>query len=325
MRVAVIGTESLGVRGLCCMVEAGTRRFLIDPGVALGYRRRGLLPHPCQVAVGAAVREAIVSSFTAATDVVLSHYHGDHIPLADANPYQLALGRIPPLAGVSLWCKGSAGISFRSRARKDELVKYTRATSIDAEGMEGPELSFSGPIPHGPPGSHLGMVMMTCIREGDCSFVHASDIQMLNREAVDRITAWAPDLVIASGPPLYLNHIAEKQRDFAWNAALDLAGNVGLLVLDHHLLRSQEGFSWLERLSAEAGGNVVSAAELMGTRTGILEARRDELYAALPVPQGWHAAYARGEVDFWNFVDADLEGEMARLRAPCSVAVQRGK
>jgi predicted metallo-beta-lactamase superfamily hydrolase len=169
------------------------------------------------------------------------------------------------------------------------------------------------------------MVMMTCIREGDCSFVHASDIQMLNREAVDRITAWAPDLVIASGPPLYLNHIAEKQRDFAWNAALDLAGNVGLLVLDHHLLRSQDGFSWLERLSAEAGGNVVSAAELMGTRTGILEARRDELYAALPVPQGWHAAYARGEVDFRNFVDADLEGEMARLRAPCCVAVQRGE
>ncbi|MGC9443610.1 MAG: hypothetical protein ACP5E9_01550 [Candidatus Methanospirareceae archaeon] len=29
----------------------------------------------------------------------------------------------------------------------------------------------------------------------------------------------------------------------------------------------------------------------------LLEAWRQRLYAELPVPEGWHAAYARGKVD----------------------------
>ena len=56
MRIKPIGTESLGVRGLSCVVELGDRKIVIDPGVALGYRRHGLLPHPAQVAVGEQVR-----------------------------------------------------------------------------------------------------------------------------------------------------------------------------------------------------------------------------------------------------------------------------
>ncbi|NIA19462.1 MAG: hypothetical protein GWP07_03380, partial [Xanthomonadaceae bacterium] len=52
MGIEIIGTESLGVRGMCCLVTAGKRRILIDPGVALGYRRHGLPPHPYQVKTG---------------------------------------------------------------------------------------------------------------------------------------------------------------------------------------------------------------------------------------------------------------------------------
>ncbi|NYT09873.1 MAG: MBL fold metallo-hydrolase, partial [Methanosarcinales archaeon] len=111
MKIEILGTESLGVRGLSCLVEADGRTIVIDPGVALGYLRRGKLPHPCQVAVGAEVREKIVRALGRATDVVISHYHGDHIPLADANPYQLSLSRVPPLDGVRLWCKGPGGLS----------------------------------------------------------------------------------------------------------------------------------------------------------------------------------------------------------------------
>jgi len=61
MEIAIIGTESLGVRSLSCVVSAAGRRILIDPGVALGYMRNGRLPHPRQVAVGAAVRERILA------------------------------------------------------------------------------------------------------------------------------------------------------------------------------------------------------------------------------------------------------------------------
>ena len=45
MTLEIIATESLGVRGMCCLVTTGERRILIDPGLALVYIRHGLLPH----------------------------------------------------------------------------------------------------------------------------------------------------------------------------------------------------------------------------------------------------------------------------------------
>jgi len=53
MSLEIIGAESLGVRSLCCLVTLPDRRIVIDPGVSLGYVRKGLLPHPVQIAVGA--------------------------------------------------------------------------------------------------------------------------------------------------------------------------------------------------------------------------------------------------------------------------------
>ena len=51
VNIEIIGAESLGVRGLCCFVETEDRNILIDPGVALGYLRHKLLPHPVQIAI----------------------------------------------------------------------------------------------------------------------------------------------------------------------------------------------------------------------------------------------------------------------------------
>jgi len=41
MDIEIIGTESLGVRGLCCSVRTGSKRILFDPGIALGFHRYG--------------------------------------------------------------------------------------------------------------------------------------------------------------------------------------------------------------------------------------------------------------------------------------------
>ena len=303
MEITVIGTESLGVRGLSCMVTTGSRRILIDPGVALGYLRHGHLPHPCQVAVGAVVREQILAAMPEATDIVLSHYHGDHIPLADANPYQLSLSRIPPLEGTRFWCRGTTFLSFHSLHRREAIEKHLGHPLPDTDGTSEGILSFSVPVPHGSPRSHLGRVMMTCIRDEGQTFVHASDIQMLSREAVTVIRAWEPDVVIASGPPLYLLRLTEKERTEAWTNALSAAEGCGTLILDHHVRRSHAGCRWAEKLSEEAGGNVISAAGFMGREPLLLEARREELYREYPVPEGWHEAYARGEVGVVGMVE----------------------
>ncbi len=301
MKIEILGTESLGVRGLSCLVGLRDRKIVIDPGVALGYRRHGLLPHPFQVAVGRQVREKIVASFADATDVVISHFHGDHVPLTDANPYQLSAKRVLPfIAKPSLWCKGSEDLSSHMLQRYGKLAAFFGRSFPNAEGKSVGPLSFSSPVCHGEAKSKLGNVMMTRIAEDGEVFVHASDIQLMGERAVSQILAWRPDIVLAAGPSLYRSPSDEQQK-VAWDNAVRLAEGVGTLILDHHLMRSTKGEGFLEDLSAKTGKKVICAADFMGRRRMLLEAWRKRLYRDMPVSRNWHEAYACGEVDTGNY------------------------
>jgi predicted metallo-beta-lactamase superfamily hydrolase len=138
---------------------------------------------------------------------------------------------------------------------------------------------------------------MTRVEEGGEVFVHASDIQMLNDEAIEQILAWQPGIVLASGPPVYLPALTAEKREGALRGTLRLADEVKTLILDHHLMRSSKGEKWLDYVSSLTAHKVVCAADFMGRRRNLLEAERAYWYRRLPVPQGWHEAYARGEVD----------------------------
>lgn len=296
MKIKILGTESLGVRGLSCLVEKGNQVIVIDPGLALGYHRYGLLPHPVQVAVGERVREQILSALTQATDVVFSHYHGDHIPLVNPNPYQLDLKKAAPLLqDTNIWAKGLEGLSPQMATRRSALTEVFGRAFLEVEGRSLGGLSFSRSVPHGQHNSKLGMVMMTRIEDEGQVFVHASDIQFLDEEPISLILDWEPDVVLAGGPPLYLKFMGKELRSKAWQEALRLAKGVETLILDHHLLRSQEGLRWLEELSATAGDQVYCAADFMQTSCTMLEAHRKKLYEEIPIPKSWHAAYARGK------------------------------
>jgi len=291
MRIDILGTESLGVRGLCCAVEIQDRKIVIDPGLALGYRRDGLLPHPAQVAVGEEVRRRIIAALEDATDVVLSHFHGDHVPLPDANPYQLQAQAVAGLFQTSrLWAKGTEGLSPNMVRRRAALAEVLGREIPNAEGQGDGVLAFSPPVPHGTADTHLGTVMMTRIEDGHAVFVHASDVQLLDDGPVSWILDWRPDIA-----PLYLSKLSSANRAVAWANARRLAQHVDTLILDHHLLRSEEGLFWLEQLSEETGHRVICAADFMGQPHRLLEARRVQLYEEMPVPAGWHEAYARGE------------------------------
>jgi hypothetical protein len=304
MILKILGAESLGARGLCCVVELRDRKILIDPGIALGWSRHGLSPHPVQISVGAALRNRIIRELDSATDVVFSHFHGDHCPLLDPNPYQLGLAETAErLAACRIFSKGPEDISpVQARRRADIAAAVGRSVhegELPAfEGRREGPLEFSPPLPHGLPGKNRNTLMMTRIEEDGFVFVHASDIQLLDREAVEILLAWKPDIVLASGPPLY--HLAdrfsqskkdrvkseepEELRELAWSNAARLAASVDTLILDHHLLRSEEGIAWLNKLKEVTGRNVLCAAEYMGRRPLLLEARREELYARYDWP-----------------------------------------
>jgi predicted metallo-beta-lactamase superfamily hydrolase len=304
MHIGVLGAESLGVRGLSCVVEVKDRKIVIDPGLALGYRRHGLLPHPVQVAVGERVRGRILAELKDATDVVMSHFHGDHVPLPNANPYQLKAQQAAPLCRMAqLWTKGPQGLSDNMLRRRECLGKVLDRALPNVEGQRDGPLAFSLPVPHGRPHSRLGTVMMTRVEGEDTVFVHASDIQLLDGKAVSLILDWRPDIVLAGGPPLYLARLPPKHREMAWENARRLARHVDTLILDHHLLRCEEGISWLDRLSSETGHQVICAADFMERPRCLLEAQRERLYEQMPVPEGWHAAYARGDADTLRYRD----------------------
>jgi hypothetical protein len=303
LRVEIIGAESLGVRGLCCLVTTDTRRIVIDPGVSLGYLRHRLLPHPLQIAEGCSVRSRIVESLAAATDVVVSHFHGDHVPLADANPYQLSFDDLPQRPSAQRWWGLSdTGSSSTIGRRLDDLARLLGDGLRMAEGSSAGPMTFSKPVPHGLRDGRSGTVMMTRIACGADVFVHASDVQLLERETVDEILAWAPSIVLAAGPPLYLPALSRSDREVALQNAVRLATNVQTVILDHHLMRSLEGAEWLDQASEQAGRRVVCAADYMERPRQLLEARREDVYRWMPVPADWHECYIRGEVGVEAYV-----------------------
>ena len=296
-----MAVESLGVRSLCCVVTPRGRKILIDPGVALGYTRFRLLPHPLQVAVDERIQKRIIHEWARATDIVISHFHGDHVPLSNANPYQLAIEKVASLnPDAVIWAKSSR-LSPTERKRTSAFSITLNNSIIAAEGKSDGVVRFSQPVPHGK-AKGLEKVIMTRIEEG-FTFVHASDIQLLNDEAISQIVSWRPDIVLASGPPLYLHKLTGDDVEKAWHNAIRLSQKVATLIIDHHLLRSTEGAGWLERLCSKAPRNVTCGADFMGKPRMLLEAQRPQLYEEMQVPEDWHDSYAQGRArtdQYWN-------------------------
>ncbi len=302
MQIEILGCESFGARSLACVVKTDERMVLIDPGVALARLRSGLLPHPVEVAAAFRIREKVLSAFGQATDVVISHFHGDHMPMRAEDPYQLPIEALPSPEGINFWCKGPEKISRLSSKRRQELSSFLGFPLPASECRKSGNLEFSSPLPHGARERGFGTVMMTRICEGDEVFVHSSDIQLLDREAVLKVLAWKPTIVFASGPPLYLSHrVPEAGKEASENALL-LAEHVDTLILDHHLLRAFEGYTWLQDLAGKVETRVLCASEFMGKAPELLEAQRKALYEKTPVPSGWHAAYAQGKAGFGEYI-----------------------
>ena len=171
-----------------------------------------------------------------------------------------------------------------------------------SEGKRSGNMDFSFPVTHRERDKGFGTVMMTRIYEGDEVFVHTSDIQLLDRETVLTVLALKPTIVFTSGPPLYLSHRIPRAGKEAFENALLLARNVDTLILDHHLLRSFEGYNWLKELAENVKNRVLCAAEFMGKEPELLEAQRKILYEKMPLPSGWHEAYAKGEASFEEYL-----------------------
>ncbi len=307
MEIEILAAESLGVRGLCCYVKTKTRKILIDPGIALGYSRYNLLPHPFQVAVDERIREKIIEKWAEATDIVFSHLHGDHVPLVQANPYQLSINCLSKLAPqVKIWLSHFEELNNLEKTRFSSLKERLEKNYcfINSHTRTHSDFHFSKMVFHGERDKNRSKVFMTCIEEDNFVFVHGSDIQLLDEEAVQIILSWKPDLLVVSGPPLYLSvKMNDKLLQIATNNALLLSNRIPTVIIDHHLLRDYQGLDWLRDTDSKTKNRVLSAAEFMQQPIMMLEADRLKLYRYIPVVPGWHIQYAKGLVNAQEYWD----------------------
>lgn len=307
MEIEVLTAESLGVRGLCCYVKTGTKKILIDPGIALGYSRYNRLPHPFQVAVGERIRKIIIRKWNEATDIVFSHFHGDHIPLVHANPYQLNINSLRTLkTKVKIWLSLFENLNNLEKSRFIDLQEILGKNYNFVNNQFKKDICFSRMVYHGERAKNK--VFMTCIEEEGFVFVHGSDIQLLDKEAIQIILSWKPDLLIVSGPPLYLSVKMNKElRQNAFNNASLLSDNIPTVIIDHHLLRDYQGLDWLKKINSKTKNTVLCAAEYMQKPLMMLEGDREKLYKEMSVISRWHDKYVMGQVDTMEYWDRGIK------------------
>jgi len=139
--------------------------------------------------------------------------------------------------------------------------------------------------------------------------------QLLDEEAVQIILSWKPDLLVVSGPPLYLKVKMNKRltQSAFYNAQL-LSKNIPTTIIDHHLLRDYQGLDWLKKINSKTNNKVLCAAGYMQKPLMMLEADRLKLYTEMPVQSGWHNKYAKGLVNTEKYWDRGNKIYLKELR-----------
>ncbi|ASJ07783.1 hypothetical protein A3L11_00475 [Thermococcus siculi] len=259
MRIIPLASESLGVRSLATFIEASGIRILIDPGVALGPRRYGLPPAEIELKTLQQMRKKLQGYARKADVVTISHYHYDHHTPFFEGLYESSSEAFAReiYAGKLLFIKHPReNINFSQRKRAWAFLKNAEAIAKKIEyadgrtfDLGGVKIEFSPAVPHGSEGSKLGFVVMVLIDDGSRRVIHASDIQLLNRKAIEWIVEKNPDLLITGGPPTYLGKRAEGSWETGVKNLNEIIRETGAeIILDHHIVRDRRYPAFFDEL-----------------------------------------------------------------------------
>ena len=300
MKIEVLGTESLGVRGLSCYIDTGNHRILIDPGIALGYTRWKLHPHPLQALMGDIIRARITMYWRKADYIVLTHMHGDHIPLYNANPFQLDLYMLDHRGEKRIIAPPPSILNKKERIRLAKIHELygERLISIKWRAAEIGPVRVFGPYNHGLSHTEVYVVYIS----GSPSILHLSDTGLLVEKVVEIARQYRPDIVITDGPPLYRYlHDEKAARDIlnrAEQVLNKIARYVDKIIIDHHINRCDQGYKWIRSgIRSRSDNGIMTAAEYMGRKPLLLESWRRALYRLLPVSNYWFNNDYRGTIE----------------------------
>ena len=290
MKVVPLAFESMGVRSMATFVETD-QKILIDPGTSIAPKRFGYPPWKTEFDALHETRARIEEYAEKANIITISHYHHDHYTpfehgkFLDSSPESAK--KLYP--GKRLFIKHpTSQINKSQQKRADEFLKNLGGLNCEVSYADGnsfeigdTSIKFSDPLPHGSKGSKLGYVVAVTIRWNGKSLMHASDVQgPIYEEAKRAILEEKPDMLILSGPPIYLAGFAVERKDIekARNNLIEIAEQVPKVVVDHHLLRSLRYFNFIKSVREKSGGEILVASEVIDKEPTLLEARRKEFY-----------------------------------------------
>jgi predicted metallo-beta-lactamase superfamily hydrolase len=290
LKITPLAFESLGVRSMATFIETD-QKILVDPGTSLGPKRFGLPPWKTEFDALHETRAAIQEHALIADIVTISHYHHDHFtPFTLGRFLDSSQGYAEDIyRDKKLFIKSpEENINKSQQGRARKLLKDLKNVNRDITYSDGnsfemgnTELKFSNAIPHGSKGSKLGFLVTITIRYKNETVMHASDVQGPIYEGnKNYILKENPDILILSGPPIYLLGFALSKEyiDNAKSNLTHLCREIPKVVVDHHLLRDLRCFDFIESVQEESGNKLMVASELVGKKPNLLEARRKEFY-----------------------------------------------
>jgi len=290
LKITPLAFESLGVRSMATFIETD-QKILVDPGTSLGPKRFGLPPWETEFDALHETRAAIQEHAPIADIVTISHYHHDHFTpfsfgkFLDSSPkYAEDVYRDKklfiksPEENINKSQQGGARKLLKDLKNVNRDITYSDGNSFEVGNTE---IKFSNALPHGSQGSKLGYLVTVTIHYKNETVMHASDVQgPIYEETKNYILKESPDILILSGPPLYLVGFALSKEDIdnAKGNLTDLSGEISQVVVDHHLLRDLRCFDFIESVQEESENKLMVASELVGKKPNLLEARRKEFY-----------------------------------------------
>ncbi len=290
MKVIPLAFESMGVRSMATFVETD-QKILIDPGTSIAPKRFGYPPWKTEFDALHENRARIEEYAEKADIITISHYHHDHY-----TPFELGkfLDSSPKIAeklyqGKKLFIKHpTSKINKSQQKRASDFLKNLKDLDCEVSYADGKSfeigdtsIKFSNPLPHGSQGSKLGYVLAVTIMWDGKTFMHASDVQgPIYGESKNFILEEKPDMLILSGPPIYLAGYAVERKDIekARINLIEIAEKIPKVVLDHHLLRSTRYTNFVNSVEKESGGEIMVASQIVGKEPDLLEARRKQFY-----------------------------------------------
>jgi len=277
MEVKLLFSDSMGVRSMATLVEAGGEKIFIDASAALGPSRYGLPPHPLEIDALENAKKKIRRIAEDCKIHVITHYHYDHYD-PDEDFYigkRIFAKRIDSHINAS---QKERGTFFYEKFKDKAEIIYADNSSYEIDGIK---LKFSPPFPHGPYGIRLGYVIMVSIEENE-KILFASDVQgPVYEKAKDYIIEEEPSLIIMDGPPSYFLGWRFSQENLmkAQKNLIEIMEKLDCrLILDHHLLRDLKYKEKMHELYSLYGDRIMTFAEYNGMENNLLEAKRKELW-----------------------------------------------